>query len=91
MGAFASTLFAIGLLSFGDRMQFITATLAARSTTPALAAVGATLGTLAVIVPAILLGERTLRKVPTGVIRITAAALLAVAGTIQALGALRLI
>ena len=90
-GAFLSSLLAIGLLGFGDRMQFMTATLAARSETPALAAVGATLGALAVHVPAILLGERALRRLPTTALRLVAAVLLTGVGVVQGLAALRLI
>lgn len=91
LGAFGSSLLALGLLGFGDRMQFVTAALAARSDTPALAAVGATIGALAVVVPAILLGERAWRRAPTTALRIGAAALLTVWGVVQGLGALRLI
>ena len=91
IGAFAGSLSSIGMLGFGDRMQFITAALAARSETPALAAVGATIGALAILVPATLLGERKLRALPTHAIRIGAAALLTVAGAVQGLSALRLI
>lgn len=91
VGAFGSSLLAIGMLCFGDRMQFITATLAARSTTPALAAVGATIGALAVNVPVILLGERGLRRVPTQALRIAAALVLTVGGLVQGLAAMRLI
>ena len=90
-GAFLSSLIAIGLLGFGDRMQFITAALAARSETPALAAVGATLGALAVTIPAIVLGERNLRRLPTVAIRLSAAAALTAFGVVQGLAALRLI
>ncbi|WP_353205167.1 TMEM165/GDT1 family protein [Sphingomonas sp.] len=89
--AFFSSLIAVGLLGFGDRMQFITAALAARSDTPALAAVGATLGALAVTIPAIVLGERKLRRLPTMAIRLSAAAVLSVFGVVQGLAALRLI
>jgi putative Ca2+/H+ antiporter (TMEM165/GDT1 family) len=91
LGAFVTSLLAIGTLGFGDRTQFITAALAARSTTPALAAVGATIGALAVNVPAILLGTRELRKAPTTALRFAAAAVLILFGAVQGLGALRLI
>ncbi|WP_404372427.1 TMEM165/GDT1 family protein [Sphingomonas sp. MMS24-J45] len=90
-GAFLVTLMTMVMLGFGDRMQFITAALATRSETPALAAVGATIGALAVIVPAIMLGDAKLRRVPTGAVRLIAAGLLTVAGVVQGLGALRLI
>lgn len=91
VGAFLGSLAAIGMLGFGDRTQFITAALAARSTTPALAAVGATIGALVINVPAILLGDRALRKAPTTVLRFATSAVLIVWGTVQGLGALRLI
>uniref|UniRef100_UPI0035C9EB82 TMEM165/GDT1 family protein n=1 Tax=uncultured Sphingomonas sp. TaxID=158754 RepID=UPI0035C9EB82 len=91
LGAFGASLVAIGMLGFGDRTQFITAALAARSTTPALAAVGATVGALAVNVPAILSGTRRLRRAPTTALRFAAAAVLLIFGAVQGLGALRLI
>jgi len=90
-GAFLSSLIAVGVLGFGDRMQFVTAALATRSATPALAAVGATLGALAVNIPAILLGDRALRRLPTTAIRLIAATLLTAVGAVQGLAALRLI
>lgn len=90
-GAFLASLIAVGTLGFGDRTQFITAALAARSATPALAAVGATIGALAVDVPAVLLGQRAWRKGPTTALRYAAAALLIVGGAVEGLGALRLI
>ena len=90
-GAFLSSLIAVGLLGFGDRMQFITAALAARSETPAFAALGAMLGGLAVTIPAIALGERKLRGLPTMAIRLSAAAVLTAFGVVQGLAALRLI
>ena len=50
IGAFLTSLFGVAILGFGDRTQFITAALAARSPTPALAAVGATIGAIVVTV-----------------------------------------
>lgn len=91
LGAFGTSLVAIGMLGFGDRTQFITAALAARSTTPALAAVGATIGAMVVLAPAILLGTRGLRKLPTTALRIGASIALLIFGAVQGLGALRLI
>lgn len=90
-GAFLTALLGVALLGLGDRTQFITAALAARSTTPALAAIGATLGALAVNVPAILLGEAGRRRLPMTAIRVALGIVLTLAGTVQALGALRLI
>ena len=90
-GAFTVSLLTIAMLGFGDRLQFVTAALATRSETPALAAVGATIGALAIVIPAILLGERALRRLPTAAIRLVATALLTVFGAVQGLIALRLI
>ena len=89
--AFLASLSGMMLLGFGDRMQFATAAFAARSDTPVLAVVGGTLGALAIVVPAILLGERGLRKLPTAAIRIGAAVLLTGFGAVLGLAALRLI
>ena len=90
-GAFLSSVITVGLFGFDDRMQFITAALATRSETPALAVVGATLGALAVAIPAILLGERGLRKLPTTALRLIAATLMTAFGAVQGLAAMRLI
>ena len=86
-GPFLSSLGSVAMLGFGDRMQFITAALAARSEAPALAGIGATVGALAVLIPATLLGDRALRRLPTIAIRIVAAALLTVFGVVQGLAA----
>jgi putative Ca2+/H+ antiporter (TMEM165/GDT1 family) len=91
LGAFGSSLVAVAVLGFGDRTQFVTAAFATQATTPAFAAIGATIGSVAVTVPAILLGERGLRKLPTTALRLGAAAVLTLAGAVQALSALRLI
>ena len=82
LGAFGTSLVAVGMLGFGDRTQFITA---------ALAAVGATIGAMVVLVPAILLGTRGLRKIPTTALRVAASVALLISGAVQGLGALRLI
>lgn len=89
-GGFATALLAVGLLAIGDRTQFVTTALASRTPVPALPAIGATLGALAVNVPAVLLGERKVRRLPLTAIRLGAAGLLLLCGTLQALSALRL-
>ncbi|WP_242138513.1 TMEM165/GDT1 family protein [Sphingomonas sp. TREG-RG-20F-R18-01] len=91
LGAFPAALTAIGLLAIGDRTQCITAALAARSSTPALAAVGATIGAIAVNVPAVFLGERGWGRLPLTPVRRVAAAVLIIVGAIQTLAAMRLI
>lgn len=79
------------ILAFGDRMQFITAALAARSPLPWAAAVGATLGALAVTGAAALLGEQAWAALPLRSVRLVTAGLLVVAGLWCALAALRLV
>lgn len=91
IGAFLTSLFGAAILGFGDRTQFITAALAARSPTPALAAVGATIGAIVVNVAAILAGEEARRKLPLAAIRITIGILFLVVGAILGFSALRLI
>ncbi|MES2449598.1 MAG: TMEM165/GDT1 family protein [Pseudomonadota bacterium] len=91
IGAFLTSLFGVAILGFGDRTQFITAALAARSPTPALAAVGATIGAIVVNVAAILAGEEARRKLPLAAIRITIGILFLVVGAILGFSALRLI
>lgn len=90
-GAFVASLAALLALGIGDRAQFITFALAARTPIPALAAVGATLGGLAVLIPAMLAGERAYTRVPLRAIRLPIAALLLIVGALIGLGALRLL
>lgn len=90
-GAFIASLAGALALGLGDRMQFITFALAARTPIPALAAVGATIGGLAVLVPSVIAGEAGRAMLPMKPIRIVIAALLLIAGAISGLSALRLI
>nr|WP_295666249.1 TMEM165/GDT1 family protein [Sphingomonas sp.] len=91
IGAFATSLFGILILAAGDRSQFITLAITARSPSPALAAIGATIGALAVNVPAILLGEKARRRLPITATRFVVAALFLLLGLVLGLGAIRLI
>lgn len=91
VSGFLGGLFGAAILALGDRTLFVTLALATRTATPALAAVGATLGALAVVAPATMLGERRRRRLPLATVRIALGAVLAVTGAIQSLGALRLI
>src|SRR3546814_16782780 len=77
-------------LGIGDRTQFVTFALAARTPIPALAFVGATLGSLAVTIPAALMGEAAWCRLPLGAIRIVCCAVLAVAGLLIGMDAHRL-
>lgn len=91
IGAFPGAFLAIGVLAVGDRTQFITAALAARSATPVLPAIGAIIGAVAVNTFAVMLGEQGLRRVPLRAMRLGAATLLTLVGTFQGLSAVGLI
>lgn len=91
IGAFLTSLFGIFILAFGDRSQFITAAITARSPSPVFAAIGATLGSIAVHVPAILAGERSRKQMPITGIRIGVGILFVLFGLYLGLGAIRVI
>ena len=91
IGAVATALLGLFILAFGYGVQFIVLALAARTPVPALAAIGATLGSLVVIVPAALMGEAAWRRLPLKPLRIAIGVLFVLVGIILALGALRLI
>lgn len=91
IGAAATSALGLFILAFGDGVQFIVVTLAARSAVPALAAVGATIGSLAIVAPAALMGEAAWTKLPLKGARIAVGALFLITGLVLALGALRLI
>lgn len=91
IGAAATSLAGLFILAFGDGVQFVVLALAARTDLPWLAAIGATLGSLAVIVPAAVLGERGWTALPLVTMRRIIAALFIVAALWLGLGALRLI
>ena len=91
IGAFTTSLLGVAILGLGDRTQFITAALAARSPTPALAAVGATLGALVVNVASIVAGEEARKTLPLTAIRIAIGTVFCITGAVIGLSALRLI
>ena len=91
IGAVATAFLGLFILAFGDRIQFIALALAARSPVPAFAAIGVTLGSLVVIVPAAMMGETAWRKLPLKTLRIAVGVLFLVTGIVLALGALRLV
>lgn len=91
LGAFATAALGLFVLAFGDGVQVIVLALAARSGSPWGAGVGATLGSLAVLIPAGLLGERTWTAVPLGSVRRGIGVVCVATGIVLALGALRLI
>ena len=91
IGAFMTSLLGVAILGLGDRTQFITASLGARSPTPALAAVGATLGALVINVPAIIAGEEARRTLPLTAIRIAIGIVFVITSAVIGFSALRLI
>lgn len=91
LGAFGSAAFAVGVMAFGDRSQFLIFALAARADSMALAGTGGALGTLAAMLPVLVAGPALIDRLPVRWIRTGAGALLLLIGIIAALDALRLI
>lgn len=91
IGAAATSALGLFILAFGDGVQFIVVTLAARSPVPAFAAAGAMIGSLAIIAPAALMGEAGWTKLPLSGVRIAIGVLFLIVGLVLALGAVRLI
>ena len=91
VGVFATSLLGVFILAFGDATQFVVFALAVRSPVPWLAGVGATLGAMAVLAPAALLGEDVYRALPLTPARWAGAAALGGAGVVLGLQAARLI
>ncbi len=91
LGAALTSLLGLFILAFGDGIQFIVLALAARATWPWIAAVGATLGSLAVIVPAAMLGEKGWTALPLRAARRAIGALFVVVASWLGLAALGLV
>ncbi len=91
LGAFLTGLITLLAASLGDRTQFLTAAIAARSELPVFAAFGATIGALVVHAAAILSDADAPRRLPMRAIRIVIGLALVLAGIIAGLSALRLI
>ena len=82
---------AFALVEFGDKTQFVTAAIAARTASPALAATGAALGVIAASVPAAVLGPELARHVPVTRVRIGVGIVFLLLGLWAAALALRLV
>ena len=91
LGAAATSLLGLFILAFGDGIQFIVLALAARTPLPALAVIGATIGSLAILAPAALLGEKEWRALPLSRARRIICALFLIAGAYLGIDALALI
>lgn len=90
-GAFLTTLIGLLAMAMGDRTQFATAAIATRTPWPAFAAIGATLGSLVVLIPAMAAGEAAYRALPLRPVRVTIGVVMIMVGLTLAMGALRLI
>ncbi|MEH3158245.1 MAG: TMEM165/GDT1 family protein [Sphingomonas taxi] len=91
LGAALTSLIGLFVLAFGDGVQFIVVALAARADMGWLAAVGATIGSLAVIAPAALLGEAAWIALPLRRVRGIVGVVFVLAALWLGLDALRLI
>jgi len=90
-GALVTAAAAFALVEFGDKTQFVTAALSAKSRLPILAGAGAALGVIAASVPAAVLGPKIMRSIPVARIRLVVSMLFLVVGLWLAAVSLRLI
>ncbi len=74
-GAFVTTAIAFFLVEMGDKTQIATVALGARFAQVGWVTAGTTLGMMVANVPAVLLGNELIRRVPMKAVRIVAAAL----------------
>jgi putative Ca2+/H+ antiporter (TMEM165/GDT1 family) len=79
-GIFAATLVAFFLLEIGDKTQIATVALAAKYSSLSAVIAGTTLGMMLANVPAVLLGDIAVRKVPMKAVRAVAAAIFVLLG-----------
>jgi len=90
-GPFLTAFLGIFILQFGDKGQFIISASAARADHWLFPAIGGWLGSLAAVIPAILLKDRLAKLLPIAKIRIVGGVALCILGLIHALKAWRLI
>lgn len=79
-GAFLTTTVAFFLVEMGDKTQLATVALGARFNDLIMVTMGTTLGMMLANVPAVLLGNELIRRVPLQTVRILAASLFVVIG-----------
>ncbi len=82
LGVFGATLVAFFLVEMGDKTQVATVALAARYASIVAVVAGTTLGMMLANVPAVVLGERLLRRVPVKAVHRIAAATFALLGAL---------
>ena len=81
--AFLATTVAFFIVEIGDKTQIATIALGARFHDVLAVTIGTTLGMMIANVPAVLLGDKLLARVPLKAVRMTAAALLALFGVVM--------
>ena len=91
LGPLLTPLLGLAMIVSGDRTQFFTLALAARSSAPWQAAAGAVAGALVVHVAAAHCGERAWRRLPLRGLRIVSAVIALIGGVLVALAAFDLI
>ncbi|MFN3370054.1 MAG: TMEM165/GDT1 family protein [Sphingomonadaceae bacterium] len=79
-GPFLTTLITFFLIEMGDKTQLMVIALAARFEAPVAVVAGTLTGILAALVPAVLLADRLLARVPVRIIRLVSAAVFAAVG-----------
>ncbi|MGF7148034.1 putative Ca2+/H+ antiporter (TMEM165/GDT1 family) [Sphingomonas zeicaulis] len=79
-GAFVTTIIAFFIVEMGDKTQIATVALAAQFRTLLWVTLGTTIGMMIANIPAVLLGEAVLRRVPMTAIRVVAAATFLILG-----------
>lgn len=82
LGAFGATLVAFFLAEMGDKTQVATVALAARYASIATVVAGTTLGIMLANVPAVIFGERVLRRVPVRAMHRIAAVIFTLLGAL---------
>ena len=82
-GVFLSTLIAFFVVEIGDKTQIATIALGARFHDVLAVTIGTTLGMMIANVPAVLLGDKLLARVPLKAVRTAAAAVLALLGVVM--------
>jgi putative Ca2+/H+ antiporter (TMEM165/GDT1 family) len=91
IGAFGSSFALFFVTGLGDKTQFLTFAIAARTGMPVLTAMGAALGVIAMSMAAVIGGRSLLNIFSARALRLGAAALMALLASIAAVNALRLI
>lgn len=85
-GVFTTTLIAFFLAEMGDKTQLATVAMAAKYAQPVAVVAGTTLGMMIANVPAVLIGDRLLKRVPMRLIHGIAAVTFAALGVLTLLG-----